>query len=162
MLQIDIRRLERGVHELEISPTAEDLELDPKDFTDLNVGVRLDIGGSRMYVQFWVSATASLICDRTLEAFTQPIEGSFAVVFVPPKEIDAENEDDRLFPLEDGAEEIDLTDIVRDTLLLSVPIRKIAPGAEDEDLPTSFGAPDDGDEDPRWAALKALGSSSKK
>ena len=101
-----------------------------------------------------------LICDRTLFDFTRRIDGSHAVVFVPPKDIDADDEDDNLFPLEKGAEEIDLTEIIRDTLLLAVPIRKIAPGAEDEELPTSFGEPDEEDIDPRWKALKGLASDS--
>ena len=160
MLRIDIQPLSSGVHELDFTPSPEDIDVDAASFSDIRVYVRLDIGSSRIYVQFTVSATASLICDRTLVDFTQPIEGSYAVIFVPPKDIDADDEVDNLFPLEKGAEEIDLTEIIRDTLLLAVPIRKIAPGAEDEDLPTTFGEPDEEDIDPRWKALKGLESES--
>ena len=54
---------------------------------------------------------------------------------------------------------IDLADAVRDTLLLAVPARKVAPGAEDVEIPTVFGAPTAADGtpiDPRWEALRAL------
>jgi uncharacterized protein len=161
MLRIDLRPLSNGVHELDFDPTPEDLGVDEKSFSDIHVRMRLDIGVSRVYVKFWVSAVATLECDRTLVDFTKPIKGSYAVIFVPPKDIDPEDESDNLFPLEAGKEEIDLTEIIRDTLLLSVPVRKIAPGAEDEDLPTTFGEPEDEDViDPRWTALKGLRSDS--
>ena len=44
-----------------------------------------------------------------------------------------------------------------DTVLLAVPARKVAPGAEDIEIPTAFGTP--GAEaaiDPRWEALRSL------
>jgi len=162
MLRIDLRPLSNGVHELDLSPTPEDMGVDETSFSDINVRIRLDIGVSRIYVKFWVSALASLECDRTLVDFTQPIKGSYAVIFVPPKDISADDESDNLFPLEAGKEEIDLTEIIRDTLFLAVPVRKIAPGAEEADLPTSFGEPEDEDVDPRWKALKGLRSESEK
>ncbi|PSQ83474.1 MAG: hypothetical protein BRD44_04330, partial [Bacteroidetes bacterium QS_7_67_15] len=60
--------------------------------------------------------------------------------------------------------EIEITDLVRDTLLLAVPQRQVAPGAEEEELQTAYGAPDEEEEadeeknaiDPRWEKLRAL------
>ncbi|MDA1028456.1 MAG: DUF177 domain-containing protein [Bacteroidetes bacterium] len=160
MLRIDIRPYAKGVYELDFEPSAEELEVDADSFSKIKIEVRLDISASRIYVQFRIAAIAKLVCDRTLVDFDQAIEGSYAVVFVPPKDIDPDDEADNLFPLEAGAEEIDLTEIIRDTLLLAVPIRKIAPGAEDEDLPITFGGPTDEDIDPRWTALNELRSKS--
>ena len=52
-----------------------------------------------------------------------------------------------------------MTEAVRDTLVLAVPARKVAPGAEDLDLPTVFGAPAaEAAIDPRWEALRSLRS----
>ena len=46
---------------------------------------------------------------------------------------------------------------MRDTLLLAIPIRKIAPGAEDTEIIQSFGVPvEQNNIDPRWQALAAL------
>ena len=52
---------------------------------------------------------------------------------------------------------VDLTDAVRDTLLLALPARRVGPGAEDVEIQTVFGAPD-GEllGDYRWGALLAL------
>jgi uncharacterized metal-binding protein YceD (DUF177 family) len=55
-----------------------------------------------------------------------------------------------------------VTDIIRDTILLSIPQRTIAPGAEEEDIDMTFGEPDDEETetedavDPRWSKLKDL------
>ena len=160
MLKIDIRSLSNGVHDLSFTPSPEEIGISEDDFADLNLKVRLDIASNRLYVRITISAVAALVCDRTSVDYTLPIKGSYAVVFVPPSEIDDEEPREDLRPLIQGAEDIDLTTIVRDTLLLAVPIRKIAPGADEEDIPTSFGEPDDSDIDPRWKALKELKSDS--
>jgi uncharacterized protein len=64
-------------------------------------------------------------------------------------------------PLDSTDREIDLTDVVRDTLLLSIPQRRVAPGAEDEPITREFGATeeetdDEAPVDPRWEDLKEL------
>ena len=82
--------------------------------------------------------------DEGLEESDQELEGG---------------ESDDAVPLEDDDAAIDLAGPVRDTLLLSLPARRVAPGAEDVDIPTAFGAETDDDGrpvDPRWDALRAL------
>ena len=163
MLKIDIRSLSSGVHDLRLTPTPEEIGVDEGDFADLDLQVRLDIGSNRLYVRFTIAAKASLVCDRTMVDFVQSIRGSYSAVYVPPEDIPETKEDgekDNLFPLAAGAEDIDLTELVRDTLLLAVPVRKVAPGAEEEDIPTTFGEPTESDIDPRWSALKDLKSNS--
>jgi uncharacterized metal-binding protein YceD (DUF177 family) len=161
MLKIDIRSLEAGVHEMDLSPTAENIGVESGKFANIRAHIRLDITSNRIFAQIKVSAIASLVCDRTLVDFDQPVWGSHAVCYVPPGDIDAESENDDFLPLKAGAEEIDLSEIVRDTLFLSVPIKKIAPGAKDEDIPSSFGEPTESDIDPRWRALESLRSESE-
>jgi uncharacterized protein len=60
-------------------------------------------------------------------------------IFLPEDEVrggDEETESVRVLQPDD--EEIELGDAVRDTLLLAVPQRKIAPGAEEVEIPTQF------------------------
>jgi len=156
MLKIDIRSLKAGVHELDVTTDLDEVEIEDARFSDIRLKVRIDVNGQRLYVVVNASAIATLICDRTAVEFEHPVKGSFSVVYMPPNEIDSENEDESLQPLTAEMEEIDLTNIVRDTLLLSVPIRKIAPGATDLDIPTSFGEASESDVDPRWSALAKL------
>lgn len=161
MLQIEIAHLAEGVHEVELEPTAEDLGLEPEKFTDIRVHARLDYHDDRILAMLDAVATATLECDRTLKLFEQEIEGSHHVLFGPPELVDArEDEEEDVRPLLPADRHIDITSAVRDTLMLAIPARCIAPGAEEEEIPTRFGGLGENEVDPRWEALKALKSSS--
>lgn len=158
MLRIDLTSLKPGRHELTMEPEAQTLELDPDLFRAITVGIMLEYSGKRLRVILEAQATATLECDRTLALFDQDVSGRHALYYAPPAFVDelAEGHGDVrvLLPTD---QEIDVTDAVRDTLLLSLPARRIAPGAENIDLPTTFG-PSETEEtiDPRWQALLKL------
>ena len=159
MVKIDLKALKAGVHEFDWVLTAEGLGVDPELFDEIELYVRLDYHPSRALVQIQVDSVARLTCDRTLVDFDQPVQGEYSILFSGPEMFEGvEEEDEDIRLLTSDVEEIDLTDAVRDTLVLSIPQRRIAPGAEDEDIPLQFGIPDvEGAEiDPRWEALKAL------
>lgn len=159
MVRIDIHTLKPGVHEFDLAPSAEDLEVDSEQFRDISVRVRLEISKRNIMAMLTTSADVRLECDRTLVSFTQQITGSFGVLFAPPETIEnlePEHDGDDIRPLSRTDEYIDLTDVARDTLLLSVPVRKLAPGAEDAEIPTTFGEPDETEIDPRWAELARI------
>src|SRR5690606_856958 len=159
MLTINVGSLERGVHEVHLDPNADELELDPQKFKDVHVTARLDVSERRVLMMLDTTATATLECDRTLRLFDQRSEGTYLVVFASdsfsaePAEASA---DVRRY--EAAETDVDMSDLARDTLLLASPQRCVAPGAEDEAIPTRFGAPDDENDiiDPRWEALRAL------
>jgi uncharacterized metal-binding protein YceD (DUF177 family) len=158
MLPVEINALPDGVHERTLRPSAADLDVDPETFDDIVVDLRLDVAGRRIVAQFEVRATATLECDRTLVDFEQPVAGSHAVLFAPPEQLPGEPTDDAV-PVADEAMVLDLAAPVRDTLLLALPARAIAPGAEELEIPTAFGVDlDDSGRpvDPRWDALRAL------
>lgn len=158
MLQINIAGLEAGNHHMVLEPSAEALDLSAETFRDLRVHAHLFSQPNRILVAFTAEADAALTCDRTLEPFVQPVRGDYSVLFAAPGTATDAEEHEEVRELLPTDQEIDITDAVRDTLLLAVPQRKIAPGAEDEEIQTAFGAPS-GDEtlaDPRWAALRAL------
>lgn len=159
MVQVDLKSLKAGIHEFEWVLTAENLDLDTDLFEEIELFVRLDYHPSRVYVNIYVDSTAHLTCDRTLVDFDQPIHGEYSILYSGPEMFEGmeqEEEDIRLLPSD--VEQIDLTDAVRDTLLLALPQRRIAPGADDEDIQLQFGVPDVEEVavDPRWEALKAL------
>lgn len=156
MVRLDIGGFKSGGRSLSLELEAADLDLETADFEALQVDIELDREADRILLQFETSGTAHLICDRTSEPFAQEVQGTHALLFVPH---------DRVESLADGSDDVvgfdptdttlDVTEAVRDTLLLSVPLRKIAPGAEDLEIPTTFG--DSGqDIDPRWEALRKL------
>ncbi|MEO0557328.1 MAG: DUF177 domain-containing protein [Bacteroidota bacterium] len=157
VFRVPIDTLSDGVHVEALQPSAADLDLDPEVFSDIDVSLRLDVNDRRILAMFDTRATAQLECDRTLKMYGQPIEGSHAVLFVPPEassEADG-GDDDEVRVLADTDTHLDLTDAVRDTLVLAIPLRHVSPEGEAMEVQTTFG--DDSDDSP-WSALRALGS----
>lgn len=157
-LRVRIAPLSDGLHSETLTPSADDLGLDPAVFSDLAVDVTLDVRDRRVRAAFTARATARLECDRTLDLYDEPVEGAHEVLLVPPGAAMAEAADDenvQVLPLD--ATHADLAGPVRDTLLLALPLRRISPAARDLPIPTAFGGPDDDDPtDDRWDALRAL------
>ncbi len=159
MIDLRISALSPGVHTFTLHPSPDDLDLGDQAFRDITVDVRLDLSDHQAHVTLDTSAIAALVCDRTMVDFEEHVEGTHEVVFssAAAHAIDAGSEPtDDLLPLDAGQTSLDLTTPVRDTLMLSLPQRRIAPGAEDAEIPTTFGAlkDDDGDVvDARWQAL---------
>lgn len=159
MVRIDIKALKPGIHEFEWSLDAESLDIDPAMFRDIELYVRLDYHASRIFVSIQADSIARLTCDRTLVEFDQELHGEYTILFSGPEFFEGVEEDDEdIRLLTPDMEEIDLTDSVRDTILLSLPHRRIAPGAEDKEIPLQFGEPGETAIDPRWEALRGLSS----
>ena len=158
MVTINIATLKEGTHEIELEPEAGDLELDADRFERIRVLARLNYFEGRIVVGLDAEAIATLECDRTLQLFKQKIGGKFSLLFAPVAEEEREEEGfGDVRPLEPWDREIDLTDAIRDTLLLGIPSRCVAPGAEDLELQTRYGEAD-GEIDPRWEVLAKLRS----
>lgn len=160
MLTVDITSLSDGIHHLEMTPPAEEAGLDPTTYDDVEVEAELQSHRDRILVKLHAEATAELTCDRTLQVYDERVEGDYNVLFGPPSMVGQEGDEfEEVRPLTPSDQEIDLTDIVRDTLLLALPQRQIAPGAEEEPIAQEFGSPDDDEEepvDPRWDELRKL------
>lgn len=162
MLTVDITDLSDGIHQLTLDPTAETAGLDPSTFDDLHVEAELQCHRDRILVKMHATATAELTCDRTLEPYDQPVEGDYSLLFGPPSMVGQDGEEfEEVRPLASTDNEIDLSDVVRDTLLLALPQRRVAPGAEEEPIDREFGAPDEEEAeddavDPRWDELRKL------
>lgn len=161
MLTVDISSLSEGIHHLDFSPSATDVDLDPSTFEDVEVEAELQYHLDRILVKLTARAVAELTCDRTLQPYDQPVEGHYSLLFGPPSMVGQEGDEfEEVRPLTPSDQEIDLTDVVRDTILLSLPQRRVAPGAEEEEIDREFGAPEDGEEaeeiDPRWSKLRKL------
>jgi uncharacterized protein len=151
---LDVAPLANGIHILSFELSPSNIGLEDTDFEQITVEISLDRQVDKALVQISTKALAHLVCDRTLVPFTQWVEGEHEVFFDDEITEGAENDEVRPFPL---TQKLELTDDVRDTILLSVPIRKIAPEALEADIPLAFGAVEEEDHtDARWDALKAL------
>ncbi len=152
-------RIELGVPaKYSCRPEAKTLGLDPGQFADLQVEIRAEPAGGNVEVQVRAQAMASLICDRTLEEFRWPVDGSCSVLFMASSAsangvVDDSHDEVHYFGVHDKT--IDVTAIVRDTILLAIPVRKVSPAAASLDIQTVFGGPESG-VDARWETLLSI------
>ncbi len=149
MLPVRIAGLAPARYPFDFAPTPADLDLEPDSFHDIAVEGSLDIAETQIVATFEVSAVAHLTCVRTLDPFEEAVEGRYLVVFTSDAAM-ASGDDDDVRYLAPDTQVLDLADVVRDTLLLALPMHPVAPGAADLDLPMTFGAPET---DSRWEGL---------
>jgi len=160
MIRIHLKGLKDGVHIKKFTPSFEDLDL-PESFSEIAIKAIVEKNGDNLSVNYTGTASAELICDRTLELFTESLAFEQQVYALSDQDDKKENDQVELIRLNKEQNEIDLSASVRDSILLSVPLRKISPGAEEKELPTSFGKVE-GEVDPRWKALEKLKSQEQK
>ena len=153
-VHIGLSSLGRGSHELDFSPEPAELDLDSR-FTDIDVHVRLSVTGTQVIVEMDARATVSLICDRTLDPFDIEIEGSSTILGTTEEVMENDRYDD-VVPISVADQSIDISSAVRDTLMLAVPYRAIAPGAEDSEIRTTFSDNNSEAIDPRWEGLNEI------
>lgn len=127
---------------------------------DIAVEIEAQYSETRVLLDFTVTATAHLVCDLTAEPFTQSISGEYSVLFTTDERLQESEESDEIRYYATSDKSLNLTDLVIDTLLLAIPLKRISPNAPQETLNLSFGAPDSNAQepaiDPRWEALKKL------
>ncbi len=172
-ITIDTRSLKKGVHPFSFTPSPESVDLDPAKFFDIRVDGSLSITSSGIIVSLTAEAVATLECDRTLVDFDQQIAGTFEGIVVDATDypdLDAAEAQGggRTEESAAGSDPVDLSEtvpmyegvvvldsVVRDTLLLAIPMRKVSPQAAAMELKLEFGDDESGI-DPRWEALRKL------
>lgn len=135
---------------------------------DVHVNGQVNRISRRLRIHVSISATAHLICDRSLEEFDEPItaEGDYEFLFDTDLAVEQRGElldPDVVRGLPVDATEVDITEDVRQELALAIPMRRIAPKYRQLELNEMY--PGISNEEPasdeRWAALKNLKQSSK-
>jgi uncharacterized metal-binding protein YceD (DUF177 family) len=115
-------------------------------------------------VKFKVDVEAELTCDRSLKLFYERLEASYHVLFEPNPVENTETDKGAVRQIPADHLLLDIEKLVRDTIMLEVPARKIHPDYLDDEgklkefETQTFGPEADEDEtiDPRWSALKKL------
>lgn len=155
----------------QIRVAAADIDLDDVPHEDVYLELEFQKMPDAIQLSFTASTTLRLRCDRSLEYFDFPVESQYQVLFKSEVQQPEEDEEQSVKPLLLSSNEIDIEQQVRDSILLSIPIKALHPRFIDENgLPTPFSyvsedpaaaddpADDDGEPpvDPRWEALRKL------
>lgn len=164
-MKINISGLPAGFHSFEVTKSVRLMDL-PENFSGEAVAkVTLEKTSMQILATVQATAKASFACDRCAEEFTMPIEGTFTAVYSWNESDIGTEQDDNFFLMTEGQKTIDLTDPVREYLLLAVPIktlcredcRGLCPecGTNLNERPCSCARPAT---DSRWDALQKFAS----
>lgn len=138
------------------------------DFNDSQIAlvVRLNKKPTMLEFDLDFEGSANVNCDLTNEAFDLPVLGSHHFVVKFGSDYDDQNEDLMIIP--HGSHEVNIQQQVYETIVLSLPSRRVHPGVEDGTLKSDIldklnelslenqNSDDSDDTDPRWDDLKKL------
>lgn len=139
--------------------------------SDIKVSVVLEKKSTMLEISFKHVGTINVPCDLTSEDFDMPIKGSMKLIVRFGDAFNNENEELLILPF--GEFEIDVSQYIYETIVLSVPLRRVHPGIKDGSLKTEAltklkeltikeqkkeNKKEDKEEniDPRWDKLKQL------
>jgi len=165
-LVIPFRGLNEGVHELNFLIGKQFVDkfcIEDVDDAQVNIAVEMIKREHLLELKISASGNVNVPCDRCLERF--PLEISFENSLLVKTDA-AENSiiDDELMHLSANEENLDLSQYLYESIVLSLPIQKIHPNDENgkETCNNEMlkyikgGKPKSKISDPRWDALKNL------
>ena len=154
--------LKNGKHEFkfEVEQSFFDLFETEQEFTNahINVDVALEKHTTFLDLEVTISGKVDLICDITAEEFSHPINNSIKILVKFGEEYDDSNEEIITIPHGDSA--FNIAQIIYEAVILSIPMKKISPNVNDEDIELiekfspKIEENKEHEVDPRWEALK--------
>jgi uncharacterized protein len=162
-MKIHVGNLSEGVHEYRFETDGEGINLGPGIAGSVEVEARLEKTRTQVYLTAELKARGSFSCDRCLAEFTRDLSPRYRMTYL----FDA-GEADQFDPAEvqvisPSLTVIDITEDVRQTLLLSIPLKLLCRddcaglcptcGANRNTVSCSCS---DQTADSRWDALKNL------
>ena len=163
---IKLAGLEDGTHIFTGKDNAESIGLDKKKFTeDVSTKVSIDKRGLNYYVNISSTIIGEFCCDRCLEMFKREIISESNIIYTKDITLVGKKDDDEVRYIRPDEEDIDISEDIRQFILLSIPI-KILCSEECKGLcphcgkNLNLGDCDCKDEpiDSRWEKLKELKS----
>jgi uncharacterized protein len=164
-MKISLLRLSEGLHTLNFVEKLAELGVDnqPNLHEEVKIQVDLEKRSPHYFLKSRVQVSGRFACDRCTDEFERTLRGEARVVFSSDQAMVAMSEADDIHYLAPEAKEIDLTDEIRDTIVLAVPMKMLCAencrglcagcGANLNTEPCRCAAPP---ADPRWEALRKL------
>lgn len=164
-MKISLIGLSEGLHTLNFVEklAALGVENQPNLSEDVQIRVDLEKRSPHYVLKNRVQVSGRFACARCADEFDRTLSDEWRAVFTSDKEMAGMNEADDMHYLAPEAKEIDLTDEIRDAIVLAVPMKMLCSencrglcagcGANLNTEPCRCAAPP---ADPRWEALRRL------
>lgn len=131
-IRINIGTLNDGTHELNLTSDSKELGLENGIIKDkLEIFLELFKTSNQLDLKVKLKGKMLLPCDRCLEEYEQPFEKDFELVYVQQTAREDKFDDDYVKSYSPHMKTIDITDDLRQYVLLSVPMKHVPPVKDD-------------------------------
>lgn len=164
-MKIQIGGLSDGLHHYSFAVASSELGLGAQFIGNVAVEAALDKSSTQILLTSAIKATAQFECDRCVTPFTTTLQSSYTMFYLPEGSDAPHLDPAEVQVVPSGLHLIDLTEDVRQTILLSVPFKLLCKESCKGLCPTcgknlnqescSCSAPDI---DSRWEKLRKLQS----
>ena len=163
-MEIKLLGLGEGEHSFSISEPVSVYGLDSSQFfEDLDSNVFIDVQGINYYITINTNTNARLTCDRCLKNYDHRCSVETKLIYTEDPSLAPDNLQDGLCLLPANTDTADLTDDIRQNIILNLPMKLLC-RESCKGLCTNCGANLNEKqcdckhtaEDPRWEALKKL------
>lgn len=159
MISFRLNEIPEGVSDENLLVGADDLDMDFPGIEQVQLHLRFHKREDNVRIECNISAQARLVCDRSLDTFPMDLKAEYEVVFQTKAEEEREDLAGALKRMDPSQNILDITRELRDSLLLSVPVKKLHPryyeGGNITEFEASYGDSEK-EIDPRWNELKKL------
>jgi uncharacterized protein len=122
-IRIRVSGLSNGLHEYHFSVEPSEIGLDAGFSHPVTVDVTLDKTTRQIYLKAAVATTGKFICDRCTDEFDQRVTNTYNVFYVYDEESGSSLPPEEVQVLTPDTVHVDLSDDVRQFVLLSVPLK---------------------------------------
>ncbi len=125
-MQINVSNVAQGVHTFSLEAAPEDLEIQQYYSSVIKAEVKLEKGLRQMLLDVRIPGVdGCFLCDRCAEQFIKSISCSFRKVYVTRDTDAAGFNGDEIEVLSPDTNIIDLSDGVREALMLAIPLKNL-------------------------------------
>lgn len=125
-IKINIGTLSEGSHNLELVSDAKELGLQDGLLKDrLKISIDLFKTAHQTDLKINLEGIMTFPCDRCLETYEMPLDRNFEMVFVQKSEREEAYSDDYIRTYTQFMKTVDITNDIREFVLLSIPMRKV-------------------------------------
>ena len=122
-MKINISNLSQGTHEYQLSKSVVDLGLEENFLGDVTATVTVEKSSRQIFLRAAIRSHAAFQCDRCLDEFKKEVSSVLQTVYVWNSADRSEDRDDDVHVLSSDTNIIDISDDVRDGVLLAVPLK---------------------------------------
>jgi uncharacterized protein len=125
-IRLNIGTLKEGSQQLDLFTDVKEIGVDEGLIKgDISLSIELFKATHQLDLKAKITGIMNLVCDRCLEKYELPFERDFEIVFVQKAEREEKINEDYIRSYSPYMKTIDITNDIREFILLSVPMRKV-------------------------------------